>query len=57
MDKGKFLGEGRLMLCTSLFLFVGVGNGNLFQYYCLENSIDRGACQATVHGATKSQKY
>ena len=24
------------------------------QYSCLENSIDRGACWATVHGATKS---
>ena len=28
----------------------GGGNGNLFQYSCLENSMDRGACQAIVHG-------
>ena len=30
------------------------GNGNPLQYYCLENPMDRGACQATVHGFTKS---
>ena len=29
-------------------------NGNSFQYSCLENSIDRGAWRATVHGATES---
>ena len=28
----------------------GEGNGNPLQYSCLENSIDRGAWQATVHG-------
>ena len=26
------------------------GNGNLLQYSCLENSMDRGAWWATVHG-------
>ena len=31
----------------------GVGNGNLLQYSCLENSTDRGAWWATVHGVTK----
>ena len=31
------------------------GHGNLFQYSCLENPMDRGAWQATVHGAAKSQ--
>ena len=25
------------------------------QYFCLGNSIDRGAWQATIHGVTKSQ--
>ena len=29
------------------------GNGNLLQYSCLENPMDRGAWQATVHGVTK----
>ena len=33
----------------------GVGNGNPLQYSCLENSMDRGAWRATVHGAAKSR--
>ena len=33
----------------------GGGNGNPLQYSCLENPMDRGAWQVTVHGATKSQ--
>ena len=33
----------------------GVVNGNPLQYSCLENSMDRGAWWATVHGVTKSQ--
>ena len=32
----------------------GMGNGNLLQYSCLENPMDRGAWQATVPGVTKS---
>ena len=31
------------------------GNGYPFQYSCLENSIDRGAWRATVHGVAKSR--
>ena len=31
------------------------GNGNPFQYSCLENFMDRGAWWATVHGVAKSQ--
>ena len=31
----------------------GKGNGNPFQYSCLENPMDRGGWQATVHGVTK----
>ena len=31
----------------------GEGNGYPLQYSCLENPIDRGAWQATVHGVTK----
>ena len=30
------------------------GNGNPLQFSCLENSMDSGAGQATVHGITKS---
>ena len=33
----------------------GEENGYPFQYSCLENSMDKGAWQATVHGVTKSQ--
>ena len=32
----------------------GKGNGNALQYSCLENSLDRGAWRATVHGVAKS---
>ena len=31
----------------------GGGNGNLFQYSCLENPMDRGTWWATVHNITK----
>ena len=31
------------------------GNGNPLQYSCLENTMDRGALQAAVHGVVKSQ--
>jgi len=31
------------------------GNGNPLQYFCLENSLDRGAWWATVHGVAKSR--
>ena len=33
----------------------GEGNGDPFQYSCLENPMDRGAWRATVHGVEKSQ--
>ena len=33
----------------------GGGHGNLLQYSCLENPMDRGAWQATVHGVAESQ--
>ena len=32
----------------------GEEHGNPLQYSCLENSIDRGAWQATAHGVAKS---
>ena len=32
----------------------GEGNGYPLQYSCLENSVDRGAWQVTVHGTAKS---
>ena len=35
--------------------FPGEGNGNPLPYSCRENSMDRGAWQATVLGVAKSQ--
>ena len=43
-QEGSVPGSGR---------FPGVGNGNPLQYSCLENSMDRGAWWATVHGGRK----
>ena len=34
--------------------FAGEGNNNPLQYSYLENSMDRGAWRAAVHGVTKS---
>ena len=34
-------------------VFLGEGNGNPLQYSCLENPMDTGAGQATVHGVTR----
>ena len=45
-DPGSIPGSGR---------YPGEGNGNSLQYSCLENSMDRGAWLATVHGITKSR--
>ena len=33
--------------------YLGEGNGNPLQYSCLENPMDRGAWQATVHEVTR----
>ena len=46
---------GNMDLITRSGRFLGVGNGKPLQYFCLENSMDRGAWQATVHGVKKSQ--
>ena len=32
----------------------GGGNGNPLWYFCLENPMDKGAWQVTVHGVAKS---
>ena len=33
----------------------GEGKGNLLQYSCLGNPMDRGAWRATVHGVSKTK--
>jgi len=49
-------GDTRNMsLIRGLERVTGVGNGSPLQYSCLEDSMDRGAWQATVHGVGKSQ--
>ena len=35
----------------------GGGHGNPLQYSCLENPMDRGACQAIVHRVAQSQTW
>ena len=46
---------GDLSLISGLERSPGEGNGNPLQYSCLENSMDRGAWQATIRGIAKSQ--
>ena len=46
---------GDLALVPGLGRSLGEGNGYPLQYSCLENSVDRGAWRATVHGVAKSQ--
>ena len=43
------------MYLSHFHTIIGEGNGNLLQYYCLKNPMDRGIWWATVHGVTKSQ--
>ena len=47
-DPGSIPGSGRSP---------GEGNGNPLRYSCLENPMDGGAWQATVHGVTRSQTW
>ena len=42
-------------LWNHFYSFIGEGNGNPLQYSCLENPLDGGAWQATVHGVAKSR--
>ena len=41
--------------CSELGRSPRVENGNPFQNSCLGNSMDRGACQTTVHGSSESE--
>ena len=51
---GRSSGDGTPSLASFLPSF-GEGHGNPLQYSCLDNSMDRGAWQATIHGVAKSQ--
>ena len=45
---------GDMGLISGLGRSPGEGDGNLLQYFCMENHMDRESCQATVHGVTKN---
>ena len=51
--KGSTCNAGDLASIPGLGRSPGRGNGNLLQYSCLENPMDRGAWQATVHSVTQ----
>ena len=55
LSKQSAHSAGDLCLIPGLERSPGEGNGNPLQYTCLENSMDRRAWQATVHGVSKSQ--
>ena len=46
---------GDMGLISGLGRYPEEGNGTPLQYSCLENPMDRGAWQATVHGVAKSR--
>ena len=54
-SKESTCSEGDLGSIPGLGRSPGGEHGNPLQYSCLENPMDRGAWQATVHEVTKSQ--
>ena len=53
--KASVCNAGDLGSIPGLGRYPGEGNGNPLQYSRLENPMDRGAWEATVHGLAKSQ--
>ena len=53
-SKESACNEGDMVSISESGRSPGEGNGYPIQYSCLENSMDRGAWWATVHGVTKS---
>ena len=54
MVKNPSVNEGDINSISVLERSPGGGNGNPLQYFCLENSMDRGTWRATVHSVPKS---
>ena len=54
-DKESASNAGDLGLIPELGRSPGEGNGKPLKYSCLENPMDRGAWQATVHAVAKTQ--
>ena len=55
VGKESACNAGDLGLIPGLGRSPGEGNNYPIQYFCLENSVDRGAWQAAVFGIAKSQ--
>ena len=53
VGKESACNAGDLGSISELGRATGEGSGNPFQYSCLENPMDRGDWQATVHGVTR----
>ena len=45
---------GELAQCSDKWPRIPVRDGNPLQYFCLENPMDRGAWQPTVHGVART---
>ena len=56
MDESAFM-KAILPLYRLTSSYIGEGNGNPLQYSCLENPMDGGVWQATVHRVTKSRTW
>ena len=55
MSKEYICSAGNVSSSPGLGRCPGEGNGDLFQYFCLENPKDREAWGATVHGIAGSR--
>ena len=55
VGKESTCSAGDAGLIPELGRFPRGGHGNPLQYSCLENPMDRGAWQATIHRVTKSR--
>ena len=47
----------QLFILSIVSFLVGKGNGTPLQYSCLENSMDRGAWKAAVHGVAEGRMW
>ena len=57
IDKESACNAGDSVSILESGRYPGEGNGNLFQYSCLGNPMDRGTWKATVHGGRKTVEY